>query len=1033
MIALVTLLAALGWVAMRRVPLDAVPDLSDVQVIVLTEWDGHATTLVEDQVTAPLSAGLVSTPGVATVRGQSYFGLSFVYVIFEDGTDLYAARSRVAERLAGLRARLPAGVAPTMGPDASGVGWVLMYALRDTAGQADLAELRALQDWELRPQLEAVPGVAEVASLGGFERQLQIEVAPDALAAAGLRLADVEMAALAANEDAGGGVIELGGHEHMIRSRGYVTGPDDLDAAPVMLGEDGVPVRIADVATTRWGPAMRRGVAELNGEGEVVGGVVVMRQGADARAVIGAARARLDQLAAGLPPGVELVITYDRSALIDAAIDTLRLTLFEELLVVSLVIGLFLLSVRSALVPILTLPIAVLLAFIPMAAQGLGANIMSLGGVAVAIGAMVDASIILVENVHKRLEDWAVEPRGRARAAVVVEAMQEVGPSIFFSLLVITVSFLPVFSLEATEGRLFRPLAFTKTYAMGFAALLAVTLTPALVMVLLRGPVRREADHPLSRRLTAAYAPVVRAVVRRPRRVIAAAAALLLGTVPAFMALDGEFMPPLHEGVLLYMPSAPMGMPADEASRTLQLLDRQIKAVPEVAMAFGKMGRAETATDPAPLGMAEITIQLKPQDQWRPGLDWEGLVAELDAAVGLPGMPNLWWMPIQTRTEMLSTGVRSPLALQVSGADLGQIERLSQDLQQALLSVPGTRSAQAERSTGGLTVDVDVDRARAAALGVSVKDINDTVRSAIGGMTIGEALIGRRRVGLSLRLPADLREDLDQLGRVRVQGMGAAVPLREVARVAPGLSAPALRSEGGRLIGNVFVDPGPGAIGAYVARAEAALRAAVRPPPGASWSWVGQFVAMERANARLSLALPLTFALVVLLLYLNTRSLTETGIVLLAVPFSLIGAVWLLWALDYHLSVAVWVGIIALAGLDAETGVVMLLYLSLSWEERLRRGGPLAAADLEEAVVDGAARRIRPKLMTVLTTFIGLVPILWSTGAGADVMKRIAAPMVGGLASSFLLELLVYPAVFALWKGRGLPDPQGRGAAPAGT
>jgi Cu(I)/Ag(I) efflux system membrane protein CusA/SilA len=1019
-LALVALLAGLGLVAMRRVPLDAVPDLSDVQVIVLTEWEGHATPLVEDQLTAPLSAGLVSTPGVQTVRGQSFFGLSFVTVIFEDGTDLYAARSRVSERLGTLQGRLPLGVAPALGPDASGVGWVLMYALKDTQGQADLAQLRAIQDWELRPQLEAVPGVAEVASLGGFERQLQVEVSPEALAARGLRLTDVEMAVRAANADAGGGVIELGGQEHMIRSRGYLRGPDELLAAPLMRAPDGATVTVGDVAEARWGPAMRRGIAELDGQGEVVGGIIVMRQGADARAVIGGVKDRLVALQASLPPGVEVVITYDRSELIDAAIHTLQGTLIEELIVVSAVILLFLLSVRSALVPILTLPVAVLIAFIPMAAQGLGANIMSLGGVAVAIGAMVDASIILVENVHKRLEEWAEAPGDRPRAAVVVGAMQEVGPSIFFSLLVITVSFLPVFSLQATEGRLFRPLAFTKTYAMGFAALLAVTLTPALVALLLRGPVRREADHPLSRRLSAAYAPVVRAVVRRPKVVVAAALALMAATVPAFLSLQREFMPPLHEGVLLYMPSSPMGMPADEASRTLQLLDRQIKAVPEVAQVFGKMGRAESATDPAPLGMAETTILLKPRDQWRPGLDWDGLVAELDAAVGLPGMPNLWWMPIQTRTEMLSTGVRSPLALQVSGRSLADIEQLSLQLEQALLSVPGTRSAQAERSTGGFTVDVDVDRARAAQLGVSVQDINDTVRMAIGGMTVGETLIGRRRYGVALRAPYDLREDLDQLGRLPVQGMGPPVPLAEVARVAPGFTAPALRSEGGRLIGNVFVDPGAGAIGSYVDRAEAALRAAVQPPEGAGWAWVGQFTAMQRAQDRLAVALPLTLALVVLLLYLNTRSLTETAIVLLAVPFSLIGAVWLLWALDYHLSVAVWVGVIALAGLDAETGVVMLLYLTLSWRERQASGAPLSPAALEEAIVDGAARRIRPKLMTVLTTFIGLAPLLWSDGAGADVMKRVAAPMVGGLFTSFCLELLVYPAVFALWKRRGL-------------
>lgn len=1020
---IVALLGLVGLQAAQRVPLDAVPDLSDTQVIVFTEWEGHAPDLVEDQVTAPLSSALVAAPGVQTVRGQSFFGLSFVYVIFEDGTDLYWARSRVLERLSTLQGRLPEGATSRLGPDATGVGWVLMYALVDTEGQADLQSLRALQDWELRLALEGVPGVAEVASIGGFEKQLQVRASPDALRAHGLSLSSLIGAVRGANASAGGGVVELGGHEHMIRSEGYLEGPAQLRAAPVRGGTSGAPVRVGDVAEVGWGPAMRRGVAELNGEGEVVGGIVVARSGADALAVIDGVKARLAELEPGLPPGVKVVLTYDRSELVRAAVGTLERTLLEELLVVSLVIGVFLMHARSALVPILTLPLAVLLAFIPMAVQGLGANIMSLGGIAVAIGAMVDASIILVENVHKRLEEATVEgraPEGPARAAVVLRAMQEVGPSVFFSLLVITVSFLPVFSLQAAEGRLFRPLAFTKTYAMGFAALLAVTLTPALVVLLVRGPIRAEADHPLSRLLTAAYVPVVRAVVRRPWRVVFGAVALMVATVPAALQLEREFMPPLNEGVLLYMPSAPMGMPADEASRALQLLDRQLAAVPEVAQVFGKMGRADTPTDPAPLGMAETTVLLKPRDQWRPGLDWDGLIALLDEQVQLPGMPNLWWMPIQTRTEMLSTGVRSPLAVQVYGATLEEIEALSIDVERVLLGLPGTRSAQAERNTGGYNLDVVIDRERAGRLGINVSDVNDVVSTAIGGAMVGELVDGRRRFGISVRYPYDLREDLPALGRVLVQGDGPPVPLQEVASLRPSTGPPMLRSEDGRLVGAVFVDPGQEPIGSYVRRAEAALRATLRPPAGARWAWVGQYKALERAQARLLLVLPITLGGVVLLLWLNTRSLVETAIVMAAVPFSLIGAVWLLVALDYHLSVAVAVGLIALAGLDAETGVVMLLYLSLSWADRRRQPGPVDAAALEEAIVDGAARRIRPKLMTVLTTFLGLAPLLWSTGAGADLMQRVAAPMVGGLASSFLLELLVYPAIFALWKRRGL-------------
>ena len=1020
---LVAASAVWGVWSVRQIPLDAIPDLSEVQVIVYTEWPGRSAQLVEDQITYPISSQLLGAPGVQAVRGQSFFGLSFVYVIFDDDTDLYWARSRVLESMAGVESRLPEGVRPVIGPDATGVGWVYEYALVDRSGRHDLAALRALQDWTLRYALTSVPGVAEVASLGGWVRQIQVEVDPNRLAALGVTLAEVVDAVRASNEDAGGRVLELAGHEYVVRGRGYLRGPEDLERA-VLRAAEGAPITVGDVATVTLGPEMRRGVADLDGEGEVVGGIVVMRYGGDALAVIDAVKERLAELGRTLPQGVEIVPTYDRSELIRTAVATLERALLEELAIVSLVVFLFLLHARSALVPILTIPVGVAIAFVPMLHQGLTANIMSLGGIAVAIGAMVDASIILVENAHKRLEAWSRLPDGERppRREVIVRAMQEVGPSVFFALLVITVSFLPIFALTDTAGRLFRPLAYTKTYAMGFAAALSVTLTPALAALAIRGRIRSEEHHPLSRWMTRVYAPLVRRVVRARWLVVTAAALLVAATVPVFLALGTEFMPPLDEGTLLYMPTAPPGMSLTEAQRVLQLQDRELRAFPEVERVFGKVGRADTPTDPAPLSMVETIVTLKPRSQWRPGMTFERLVQEMDATLRYPGMPNTWWMPIQTRNEMLATGVRAQVGVKVYGPDLDTIERASIEIERALAGVPGTRSAYAERLTGGFYLDVEPLREEIARLGLRVRDVNEAVEVAIGGATVTSTIEGRARYPVQVRYARDFREDPAALERVLVATpAGGQVPLGQIARIVPRTGPDMLRSEAGQLAGLVQVSVGDRPIVDYVADAKRAVAERVQLPPGVHLEWAGQFRAWERARDRLLVLVPLTLLLVALLLYANTGSAVETGIVLLAVPFSLVGAIWLLWALDYNLSIAVWVGIIALAGLDAETGVVMLLYLTLSHRAHEAAGRMRTPADLEEAIVEGAARRLRPKAMTVIATMAGLLPLLWSTGTGADVMKRIAAPMVGGLTTSFALELLVYPALFAIWKRRSLP------------
>jgi Cu(I)/Ag(I) efflux system membrane protein CusA/SilA len=1021
----IAVLVAVGFgiAAVFRTPLDAVPDLSDTQVIISTEWMGRSPDLVEDQITYPIVTALRAAPGVQYVRGLSMIGDSFVYVVFKDGVDLYWARSRVLEYLASIRNRLPEGVNPQIGPDATSVGWVFEYALVDTTGHNDLQQLRSFQDWTLRYWLQGVDGVAEVASVGGFVKQYQADLDPAKLQSYGVSVRDVADAIRRSNGDVGGGVVEISEHEHFVRGRGYIRGIADVEQTPVKLGSGGVPVMLRDVAAVHLGPEPRRGIAELDGRGEVVGGIVIMRQKQNALRVIDGIKRRLAEVRGSFPPGVQLVVTYDRADLIQRAVHTLWHELLQEMLIVSAVIVLFLFHFRSALVPILSLPVAVLLAFVPMAGQGLTANIMSLGGIAVAIGAMVDASIIMVENVHKKLERWEEGGRRGTREAAIVQGLQEVGHPIFFALLVITVSFLPIFTLQGTEGRLFKPLAFTKTYSMAFAALLAVTLTPALAAWFIRGKIRPEHEHPISRALVRGYAPVVRWAVRRRKSVVAGAAALLLSTIPIFLVLGSEFMPPLNEGTLLYMPTAPPGMSETEAATVLQQMDRQLKGVPEVETVFGKAGRARSATDPAPLSMFETVVTLKPEREWRSRMTWERLIAEMDGKLRYPGMPNIWWMPIQTRNEMLATGVRSAVGIKVFGSDLSEIERVAVAVENAVRDVPGTRSAFADRLTGGRFLDFDIDRAAAARYGLTVGDVEDVIEAAIGGAAVTQTVEGRERYTVALRYARELRDEPDALARVLVPTpAGAQVPLGQVASLRFRNGPPMIQEEDGQLTGLVSVDVAGRPLASFVRDAQRAVATKVQLPPGYRLDWSGQFRYLQRAQARLAWVIPVTLLIVFALLYFNLRSVPQAGIVMLAVPFSLVGAVWFIWLLHYNLSVAVWVGMIALAGLDAETGTVMLLYLNLAHRDRREQGRLHDRPDLTEAIVEGAAHRIRPKMMTVCAILFGLLPIMWGHGAGADVMKRIAAPMVGGVITSFVLELLVYPAIYAWWKGRHLPE-----------
>ena len=1010
---LVGLLTAWGVISLRATALDAIPDLSDVQVIIFSEWLGRAPDLVEDNITYPVVSSLLGSPRVTAVRGQSMFGMSFVTVIFEDGTDLYWARSRVLEKLSTIGSRLPQGVTPILGPDATGVGWVFEYALIDKTGHTTLQQLQSIQDWNVRYALQAVPGVAEVASIGGFVKEYQIDLDPDRLAALEIPLSTVVDMVRRSNADVGGRVLEVSGTEHYVRGRGYVKSAADLEK--VVLGShQGTPVLLRDVAAVRIGPAQRRGLADLDGEGETVGGVVVARSGTNALDVIDAVKARIVELKATLPTGVQIIPTYDRSTLIRASIHTLQHTLIEELIVVTLVILVFLLHFRSTLIPALLLPIAVLLAFIPMKLMGLTANIMSLGGIAIAIGAMVDAAIIVVENVHKRLERWEHEGAKEPRAEVVLQALQEVGRPIFFSLLVITVGFLPVFTLEGTEGRLFSPLAYTKTFSMGFAALLSVTLVPAIAATFIRGKIRDEAHNPISRVLDRLYDPVCRFALRFRWPVIAFAVALMAVTVPVVKLLGSEFMPPLNEGTLLYMPTSVPGMSDASARDVLQRMDQVLKQFPEVTRVFGKAGRFDTPTDPAPLSMFETVVTLKPDIK-----NWDALVRKLDDAMSFAGMPNVWWMPIQTRTEMLATGVRSPLGVLVLGADTKEIDRIGGEIEAALRSVPGTRSAFSERTGGGYFLDFDVDREQAARFGLNVSDVEDAVETAVGGLTVATTVEGRERYPVTVRYARDFRSDLTSLGRVRVATVnGAQIALGQVAHLKMRTGPSMLRDENGQLAGFVFADTAR-PIDDYVRDAKKAVADKVKLPPGYRLEWAGQYRYLERAKARLAIVVPVTLFIIFLLLFFNSGSPVEALMVMLAVPFSLVGAFWLLWLLHYNLSVAVWVGLIALAGLDAETGIVMLLYLDLAWKERK----PATRDQAREAVVHGAVKRIRPKMMTVATILVGLLPVLWSSGAGADVMKRIAAPMVGGVVTSAILELVVYPALYLIWKGRRLPQP----------
>ncbi|MAA75127.1 MAG: CusA/CzcA family heavy metal efflux RND transporter [Salinisphaeraceae bacterium] len=1018
-----------GYRSLTGAPLDAIPDLSDVQVIVFTEWTGRSPDLVEDQITYPLTTTLLAAPGVEFVRGQSFMGLSFVYAIFEDGTDIYWARSRVLEYLNSASQDLPEGVNPTLGPDATGVGWVYQYALKDSSGKRSLADLRSIQDFNLRYALESVDGVAEVASVGGYEKEYQINIDPNRLASYDIPLQKVIEAVRRSNNDVGGRVLEVSGHEQFIRGRGYVKSTADLEKVVLGVNDNGVPIRVSDVANVSLGPALQRGSAELDGKGLTVGGIVVMRYGENALDVIERVETRLDEARKSLPEGVEIVPVYDRSGLIERAIDTLKVTLGEEMLIVSVVIIVFLLHLRSALVAIITLPIAILLSFIPMYYQGLTANIMSLGGIAVAIGAMVDAAIAIVENIHRRLhlraDEDGVTPGGDARTRVIIDAMQEVGPSIFFALLIIAVSFLPVFALEGSEGKLFKPLAWTKTYSMFFAALLSVTLIPALAVLVIRGKIRGDKSW-LNRGLVAGYEPVVRFVVRFRWAVLGIAGLALLSIIIPLRGLGNEFMPPLNEGSILYMPTALPGMSIAEAQQTLQTMDRELMKFPEVERVFGKVGRSTSATDPAPLSMIETNIMLKPKKEWREGMTWDKLIEEMDQELRFPGMPNIWWMPIQTRTQMLATGIRSSLGIKVFGPDLSVIESTATDIEEALQAdertAPFTRSAFAERTTGGYFLDFDIDREAAARFGLNVGDVQDVIVAAMGGKVVSQTVEGRERYNILVRYNRDYRSDLEALERVYVTtATGAEIPITQVADINFRTGPPMIRNEDGQLVGFVFVDVGEGlGIPDYVARAKQVVADNVDVPDGYRLAWAGQFKSYERAKARLQILVPLTVFLIFFMLYFHRKSLMETAVVMLALPFSLIGSVWLLWLLEYKLSVAVAVGIIAVAGLAVELGLLMMLYLDIAWRRHRDEGRMRNANDLMEAIVEGAAKRLRPKLMTGLALFMGLIPIMYSSGTGADVMKRVAAPMLGGVGTALVLVLIVFPAIFAFWRGKEL-------------
>ncbi len=1022
---LLATLAVTAWGvhSVSTTPLDALPDLSDVQVIIRTTFPGQAPQIVENQVTYPLTTTMLSVPGAKTVRGYSFFGDSFVYVLFDDGTDPYWARSRVLEYLSQVQSRLPAQARPALGPDASGVGWVYEYALVDRSGRTDLGQLRAIQDWFLKYELKTVANVAEVASIGGMVRQYQVTLYPDRLRAYGITHGKVVDAVRRANQEAGGSVLEMGEAEYMVRASGYLQSLDDFRAIPLTTTDAGVAVRLGDVAEVQIGPEMRRGLAELNGEGEVAGGVIVMRSGKNARETIAAVKAKLATLAKGLPAGVEVVTTYDRSTLITRAVENLTRKLIEEFIVVALVCAVFLLHLRSALVAIVSLPLGVLAAFIVMRYQGINANLMSLGGIAIAVGAMVDAAVVMIENSHKHLERWRVANPGREIAReehweVITAAAVEVGPALFFSLLVITLSFIPVFTLEAQEGRLFAPLAYTKTYAMAASAGLAVTLIPVLMGYLIRGRIPDEHRNPVNRGLAALYRPLLDLVLRWPKATMVVAALLAAVSIWPATRLGAEFMPPLDEGDVLYMPSALPGISVAKAAELLQQTDRLIKTVPEVLTVFGKAGRAETATDPAPLEMFETTIQFKPQDQWRSGMTPEKLIEELDRVVQVPGLTNIWVPPIRNRIDMLATGIKSPVGVKVAGADLAEIDRITTQIERVVKGVPGVSSALAERLTGGRYVDIVIDRLAAGRYGMNIADMQGIVASAIGGENIGETVEGLQRFPINVRYPRELRASLEDLRNLPIlTERGAQIRLSDVAKVAITDGPPMLRSENSRISGWVYVDIRGRDLGTAVADMKAAVAKGVVIPPGYSVAWSGQFEYLERATAKLKIVVPATLLIIFVLLYLTFGRIDEAFLVLATLPLALAGGFWLLWLLGHNLSVASGVGFIALAGVAAEFGVIMLLYLKTAWNDRLA-AGQATGDDLMAAIREGALLRVRPKAMTVAVILAGLLPIMWGGGTGSVVMQRIAAPMVGGMLSAPLMSMLLMPAAFLLMRRR---------------
>ena len=1015
------LLAAWGVVSLVSTPLDALPDLSDTQVIIRTTWPGQAPQLVENQVTYPLTTTMLSVPGARVVRGYSFFGDSYVYVLFKDGTDLYWARSRVLEYLNQVQSRLPPGATSALGPDATGVGWIYQYALIDKSGKQDLAQLRSLQDWFLKFELKTVPGVAEVATIGGMVRQYQVQLDPDKLAAYRIPHGKVIEAIRRANQEAGGSVLEMGEAEFMVRASGYLKTLDDFRAIPLMTTDAGVSVLLGDVAQVQIGPEMRRGIGELDGEGEAVGGVIVMRSGENALSTIEAVKEKLAVLKRSLPQGVEIVPTYDRSSLIGRAIENLSQKLIEEFIVVAVVCALFLFHLRSALVAIVSLPLGILAAFIVMHWQGVNANIMSLGGIAIAIGAMVDAAVVMIENAHKHLEEWNHEHPGQrlhgdARWRVIGDAAAEVGPALFFSLLIITLSFVPVFTLEAQEGRLFSPLAFTKTYAMAASAGLAVTLIPVLMGYLIRGRIPDEQKNPLNRWLIALYRPMLDIVLRFPKATIAGAALFFVVSLWPLQHLGSEFMPPLDEGDLLYMPTAFPGLSAGKAAELLQQTDRLIKAVPEVASVYGKAGRAVTATDPAPLVMFETTIQFKPKSEWRPGMTPERIVEELDKTVRVPGLTNIWIPPIRNRLDMLATGIKSPVGVKVLGSDLAVINRLTGEIEQAVKQVPGVTSAFAERLTGGRYVNVDIQGERAARYGLNIADVQSVVSGAVGGMNIGETIEGLQRYPINVRYPREVRDSLDRLRALPiVTPRGQQLVLSDVADIRIDDGPPMLRSENARLAGFVYVDLRGRDLGTAVREMQQAVTEQVKLPPGYSVSWSGQFEFLERAAAKLKLVVPFTLLIIFVLLYLTFKHFGEALLLMATLPFALVGGVWLLYGLGYNLSVAGVVGFIALAGVAAEFGVIMLLYLKQAWMARIDQN-QTGEADLLDAIREGAVLRVRPKAMTVAVILAGLLPIMWGGGTGSEVMQRIAAPMVGGMITAPLLSMFVIPAAYYLMR-----------------